>query len=727
MAQYARGAAAVALVRLSSPPLNTLSAAVVRALEQEVKKADADPAVKAVVICGANGKFSAGADIRGFSSIQSGDRSSLGSVIDLIERSEKPVVAAIEGMALGGGLEVALGCHYRIAHAQAWVGLPEVTLGLLPGAGGTQRLPRLIGIPAALDIITTGKRVLAAEALELGIIDEIVEENTIDAAIHLANKVLGQPLNPRRLSLKQVQSLPNIDAILNEALVKVKKQARGCLSLEMCVQAVKASVQLPFTEGIQKERELFKFLMTSGQAKALQYAFFAQRAVKKWTTPSGASWKTASAQPIQKVAVIGLGTMGRGIVTSLVKAKISVVALEQDQKQLEVGGRAVTSLLEHESSKMQRSGQSQNAYDPSLLRFTLDFAVLQDVDLVIEAVFEDMALKKEIFHKLSAVCKPGAFLCTNTSALDIDEIASATSRPHQVIGTHFFSPAHVMKLLEIVRGCHTSPTTIATAMDLAKTIDKIGVVVGNCFGFVGNRMMAPYVEQAVFLLEEGSKPEEVDQALEEFGFKLGPFRMGDLAGLDVGWRSRKGQDLTGPRLAPGTPARLRGSRRYSPLPDLLCENGRFGQKTGMGWYQYEKPGGRIANPDQWLHNFVAEYRNVHHIKARFIDQEEILERCLYTLINEGFQILDDGIAYAPEDIDVIYINGYGWPKHRGGPMFYASTIGLPCILAKLQKYSEAHPDIPRMQPSNFLKKLVAIGNPPLKEWMSHAGHQSSKL
>uniref|UniRef100_A0A8C3TDB7 Peroxisomal bifunctional enzyme n=1 Tax=Chelydra serpentina TaxID=8475 RepID=A0A8C3TDB7_CHESE len=725
--QYARGAAAVAVIRLNNPPLNALSSAVVRALEQGVKKADADPAVKAVVICGTNGTFSAGADIRGFSSIQTGDRPSLTSVIDLIERSEKPVVAAIEGMALGGGLEVALGCHYRIAHAQAWVGLPEVTLGLLPGAGGTQRLPRLIGVPAALELITTGKRVLAAEALKLGIIDEIVEENTINAAIHLANKVSGQPLNPHRLSLKQVQSLPNMDAILSEALVKVKKQARGCLSPEMCVQAVKASVQLPFPEGIWKERELFNLLLTSGQAKALQYAFFAQRAAQKWTTPSGASWKTVSAQPIRKVAVIGLGTMGRGIVTSLVKAKMSVVALEQDQKQLEVGGRAVTSLLEHEASKMQWSGQRPDACDLALLQFTLDFGVLQDVDLVIEAVFEDMALKKEIFHKLSAVCKPGSFLCTNTSALDIDEIASATSRPHQVIGTHFFSPAHVMKLLEIIRGRHTSPITIATAMGLAKSIGKIGVVVGNCFGFVGNRMMAPYTEQAMFLLEEGCKPEEVDQALEGFGFNMGPFRMSDLAGLDVGWRSRKGQGLTGPKLAPGTPARLRGRRRYSPLPDLLCENGRYGQKNGMGWYQYEKPGARIANPDPWLHNFLIGYRVAHHIKARFIDKEEILERCLYTLINEGFQILDDGIASAPEDIDVIYIHGYGWPKHRGGPMFYASTIGLPRILAKLQKYSEAHPDIPKVQPSAFLKKLVSMGNPPLKEWMSHVGHQSSKL
>ncbi|KYO36094.1 peroxisomal bifunctional enzyme [Alligator mississippiensis] len=727
MAQYRRAGAAVAVIRLHNAPVNALSSAVVQALAQGVKKADSDPSVKAVVICGANGKFSAGADIRMFSSLPPRDRPALAETVSLIERSQKPVVAAIEGVALGGGLEVALGCHYRIAHAQARVGFPEVLLGILPAAEGTQRLPRLIGVPAALDLITTGRHVLAAEALKLGIIDEIVKENTVERAIELASKVSGQPLGPRKISLKPVPDLPHMEAILSEALVKVKRKARGRLSPEMCIQAIKAAVQLPFAEGVQKERELFKFLLGSGQAKAQQYAFFAERSVQKWTTPSGTSWKTASAQPIRKAAVIGLGTMGRGIVTSLVKAKMSVVALEQDQKQLDVGREAVTSLLQWEASKMQQSGQSQDICDPARLQFTLDFGALRDVDLVIEAVFEDMALKKEIFRKLSTICKPEVFLCTNTSALDIDEIAAVTSRPHQVIGTHFFSPAHVMKLLEVIHGRHTSPTTIATAMSLAKTLNKVGVLVGNCFGFVGNRMMAPYVEQAIFLLEEGCKPEEVDQVVEGFGFHMGPFRMLDLAGLDVGWRSRKGRGLTGPKLAPGTHARQRGSRRYSPLPDFLCEQGRYGQKAGKGWYLYEKPGGRTANPDPWLYNFLSEYRETHGIKARFVDQEEILERCLYALINEGFQILADGTASAPEDIDVIYIYGYGWPMHRGGPMFHASTVGLPHVLSRLQKYSEAHSDIPKLKPSPFLKKLVALGSPPLREWVSHVGQPSSKL
>uniref|UniRef100_A0A8D2QNK1 Peroxisomal bifunctional enzyme n=1 Tax=Zosterops lateralis melanops TaxID=1220523 RepID=A0A8D2QNK1_ZOSLA len=701
--------------------ISTFYQAVLQALEDGLKKADADPSVKAVMICGENGKFSAGADIRGFSSPKTLGVA-LGPIVSLIESSEKPVVAAIEGVALGGGLEVALGCHYRVAHAKARMGLPEVTIGLLPGAEGTQRLPRLIGVPAALDMITTGKHIPATEALKLGLVDEIVEENTIEAAIRLANKVIGQPLGPRRLSLKPVPKLPNMEAFLQEAQVKVKRQARGFLAPELCFQAVQAATQRPFAEGVRRERELFQVLLSSGQAQALQYAFFAERAVHRWATPA-----QPTAASTFTVAGQGLGTMGQGIVTSLVKANIPVVALEQNLEYLNKGRKAVMVLLEREAKKMEGGAQKLDFHNPARLQFTVDFNLLHDVDLVIEAVFENMALKKEIFHKLSNICKPGALLCTNTSALDIDEIASATSRPQQVIGTHFFSPAHVMRLLEIIYGRHTSPSAIATAMQLAKDMKKVGVVVGNCFGFVGNRMMFPYVEQAVFLLEEGSRPEAVDQVLEDFGFKIGPFRMSDLAGLDVGWRSRKGQGLTGPSLPAGSSARQRRGQRYSPLPDLLCERGRFGQKTGKGWYQYERAGGRTATPDPWIHGFLSQYRDTHRIETRYIDQEEILERCLFSLINEGFAILAEGIASGPEHLDVIYLNGYGWPKHRGGPMFYASTVGLPRVLAKLQKYSEAHPDVPKLRPSAFLKKLVAVGNAPLKEWMSYLSRQSPKL
>ncbi|XP_042316478.1 peroxisomal bifunctional enzyme [Sceloporus undulatus] len=725
MAQLLRGAAPVRVIRICNPPLNTLSPASTQALERDVKQANTDPSVKAVVICGANGKFSAGADIRGFANIDKGKFPSLESVVSLIEKSEKPMVAAIEDLAFGGGLEVALGCHYRIANKKARVGLPEVTIGLLPGAGGTQRLPRLIGVPAALDIITTGKHVPATEALKLGILDEVVEENPIEAAINLAKKVSDQSLEPRRLYLKETPRLPNMEAFLDEALLKVKRRANGCLSPQMCFEAVRASVYLPFAEGIQKEKQLFLYLMSSGQSKALQYAFFAQRATEKWVLPSGASWKTATPQRVQKAAVIGLGTMGRGIVASLLKAKIPVVALEQDKKQLEVGRGAIMALLEREALKMQQNGHKLDK--PVLPHFTLDFDALKDVDLVIEAVFEEMALKKEIFRKLSIICKPETLLGTNTSYLDIDEIASVTSHPHQVIGTHFFSPAHIMKLQEIIYGQQTSPTAVATAMSLAKAMGKIGVVVGNCFGFVGNRMLNPYIEQTLFLIEEGSTPEEVDKALQEFGFKMGPFRVSDLAGLDVGWRSRKGQGLTGDTVPPGTPPCHRDGRRYSPVPDILCEMGRYGEKTGKGWYQYDKPGGKVAQSDPWLRGFLSDFRHAHNITARTISQDEILERCLYSLANEGFRILSEGIASCPEAIDTIYVNGYGWPKHMGGPMFYASEVGLPKVLTKLLKYAEANPDIPKLQPSAFLRKLVALGSPPLKEWTSHVRSHNSKL
>ncbi|XP_036926875.1 peroxisomal bifunctional enzyme isoform X2 [Sturnira hondurensis] len=648
----------------------------------------------------------------------------MGHFIDKMQRSEKPIVAAIQGMALGGGLELALGCHYRIAHAQAQVGFPEVKLGLLPGARGTQLLPRLIGVPAALDLITSGRHILADEALKLGILDGIVNSNPVEEAINLAQRVLDQPLESRRLCNRPVPSLPNMESIFSEALLKMRKQHPGCLSQETCVRAVQAAVQYPYEVGIKKEEELFMYLKQSGQAKALQYAFLAERNANKWSVPSGASWKTALARPISSVGVLGLGTMGRGIVISLAKAKIPVIAVDLDKKQLETAKTVITFLLEKEGSKMQKSGHPWSGPIP---RLTTSMKELSDVDLVIEAVFEDMNLKKQVFAELSAVCKPEAFLCTNTSALDIDEIASSTDRPHLVIGTHFFSPAHVMKLLEVIPSRYSSSTTIATVMNLSKKIEKFGVVVGNCFGFVGNRMLNSYYSQTYFLLEDGSTLEEIDEVLEDFGFKMGPFRVSDLAGLDVAWRSRKGQGLTGPMLPPGTPARKRGNRRYCPIPDMLCEAGRFGQKTGKGWYQYDKPLGRIHKPDPWISKFLSQYREIYDIEPRSISRDEILERCLYSLINEAFCILGDGMAASPDHIDVVYLHGYGWPRHRGGPMYYASTVGLPTVLEKLQKYYRQNPDIPQLEPCDYLKKLASQGNPPLKEWQSLAGPPSSKL
>ncbi|XP_037381128.1 peroxisomal bifunctional enzyme [Talpa occidentalis] len=723
MAEYSRLHNSLALIRLRNPPVNAFSIAVLHGIKEGLQKAVMDHSVKAIVLCGSDGKFCAGADIRGFGSAKK-PNISLGYIVDEIQKNKKPVVAAIQGVALGGGLELALGCHYRIAHAETHIGFPEVTLGILPGARGTQLLPRLIGVPAALDLITSGRRILADEAFKLGILDKVVTSDPVEEAIKLAQRVSDQPFESRRIYNKQIQNLPHMDSIFSEALSKMRKQHPGCLSQVTCIHSVQAAVQYPYEEGIKKEEELFIYLQRSGQARALQYAFLAERHANKWSTPSGASWKTASARPISSVGVLGLGTMGRGIVISLAKANIPVVAVELDKKQLETANKIINATLEKEASKMQRNGRPWSGPKPKL---TTSMKELNNVDLVIEAVFEDMNLKKQVFAELSAVCKPEAFLCTNTSALDIDEIASSTDRPHLVIGTHFFSPAHVMKLLEIIPSRHSSPTTIATVMNLSKKIQKFGVVVGNCFGFVGNRMLFPYYNQTYFLLEEGSTPEAVDRVLEDFGFKMGPFRVSDLAGLDIGWKSRKGQGLTGPTCPPGTPPRKRGNRRYCPIPDLLCESGRFGQKTGKGWYQYDKPLGRIHKPDPWLSKFLSQYRETHHIKPRIISQDEILERCLYALINEAFRILGEGIAASPEHIDVIYLHGYGWPRHKGGPMFYASTVGLPTVLEKLRKYYRQNPDVPQLEPCDYLKKLASQGNPPLKEWQSLAGPLSSKL
>uniref|UniRef100_A0A8D1A9J6 Peroxisomal bifunctional enzyme n=1 Tax=Sus scrofa TaxID=9823 RepID=A0A8D1A9J6_PIG len=668
MAEFTRLQNALALLRLRNPPVNALSVSVLHGIKEGLQKALTDHTVKAIVICGTDGIFSAGADIHGFSAHKTSDLT-LGDIVDKIQRYEKPVVAAIQGLALG-------------------------------------------------------RHISANEARKLGILDEVVNSDPVEEAIRFAQRVLDQTLESRRICNKSVQSLSNMDTIFSEALLKMRKQYPGCLAQETCVRAVQAAVQYPYETGIKKEEELFMYLQKSGQARALQYAFLAERSANKWSTPSGASWKTASAQPISSVGILGLGTMGRGIAVSFAKAKIPVIAVEPDKKQLENANKIITSLLEKEASKMQQSGHPWSGPKP---RLTTSMKELSGVDLVIEAVFEEMNLKKQVFAELSAVCKPQAFLCTNTSALDIDEIASSTNRPHLVIGTHFFSPAHVMKLLEVIPSRYSSPTTIATVMNLSKKIKKIGVVVGNCFGFVGNRMLKPYYDQTYFLLEDGSMPEEIDQVLEEFGFRMGPFRVSDLAGLDIGWKSRKGQGLTGPALPPGTSARKRGNQRYCPVPDMLCELGRFGQKTGKGWYLYDKPLGRIHKPDPWFSKFLTQYRETHHIEPRVISRDEILDRCLYSLINEAFRILEDGIAATPEHIDVVYLHGYGWPRHRGGPMFYASTVGLPTVLEKLQKYHRQNPDIPQLEPCDYLKKLASQGNPPLKEWQSLAGPPSSKL
>lgn len=413
--------------------------------------------------------------------------------------------------------------------------------------------------------------------------------------------------------------------------------------------------------------------------------------------------------------------MGRGIVVSLARAGISVIAVESEKKLLETGKQMVIGMLERDAK---RRGVSASL---NLLKFTLSLQDLKDVDLVIEAVFEDMALKKRVFQELSKVCRPATLLCTNTSGLDVDALAGVTDRPHLVVGMHFFSPAHVMKLLEVVCGPRSSSETIATAMSLGKRMGKVSVAVGNCPGFVGNRMLKPYLDQATFLLEEGATPEQIDKALEDFGFAMGVFRMSDLAGLDVGWRIRKESGLTGPDVDPKNPPRRRHGRRYCPIPDMVCEQGRFGQKTGRGWYMYDKPGGTNAKPDPLIQNLLEMYRSRYAIQPRNISDQEIIERCLFALANEGFRILEDGIAARPEDIDVIYLFGYGFPRHRGGPMFYASMVGLERVLERLEHYHQAHPDVPHLEPSPLLKKLVACGSPSVQTWREHIKTMHSHL
>lgn len=718
MAQYSRISKSVALITLQNPPVNALSAAVRRGIVDTVEQALGDPKVKCVVICGQNGMFCGGADIKEFSKPMLGPH--LTPMIHAIEASSKPVVAAIEGIALGGGLELALGCHYRITHSKAKLGLPEVTLGLLPAATGSQRLPRLIGVPAALDLITTGRHISAAEALRLGIVDQVTDGNAVDAAVRFAQSVVDKPLNHRRICDMACPPHPDMDGLFERAMRKVRQSARGAVAPVSCVQAVRAAATLPYHAGLKKERELMAVIMTSGQARALQYAFFAQRSVGRWSVPNGARWDTTKPKAVGTAAVIGLGTMGRGIAVSLVQMGMPVVAVEMDEKQLAAAKQAITGMLE-------RGAKRRGVVAPlDLITYSTRLQAVSDVDLVIEAVFEDMELKKKLFRQMSEVCKPGALLCSNTSSLDIDQLAAQTRRPELVVGMHFFSPAHVMKLLEVVYGARSSPEAVATAMDLGKRMGKISVAVGNCWGFVGNRMLGPYKDNALFLVEEGATPEVVDRALEEFGFAMGVFRMSDLAGVDIGWKVRMGKGLVERGSASGPGARTRMGRRYCPVEDLLCEEGRFGQKTGRGWYRYEA-GGRDALPDPWVHRFLEAYRSRHGLVARRIDHQEVLERCLFPMINEAFRILEEGIAAGPEDIDVIYLFGYGWPRHRGGPMFYASTVGLARVMERLEHYQQLHPDNPHLQPCRLLRKLVASGSPPIHTWRDVIRNAQSQL
>lgn len=680
----------VGIVTLDNPPVNALSQHVRQGLLDSFTAASGDDTRATVLIC-AGRTFIAGADITEFGKPLQ-PPSFLGAM-EIIENLQKPVVAAIHGTALGGGLETALCCHYRVAVPSARVGLPEVALGLLPGGGGTQRLPRLIGPEAALRIITSGVPVSAGEAHTTGVIDELVEEGTLrESALAFARTLVaeGAPLKKVRDLTDKVTGVD--PAIFTAARKRAAVERRGFEAPQRCIDCVEAACTLPFDEGLAKEQELFRHVLTSRQSAAQRHIFFAERAAAK----VGDMPKDTKSLPVGKVGVIGAGTMGGGIAMTFANAGIPVTLLETGQELLDKGVAVVRGHYERSAGKG-RFTDEQVAQRMDLITPSLAYADVADADLIVEAVFENMGVKKDVFAKLDAATKPDCILATNTSTLDVNAIAAATARPDKVLGMHFFSPANVMRLLEIVRGGKTSFATLATAQAVARRIQKIGVVVGVCDGFVGNRMLHPYSAQAEYLIEEGCLPQDVDAAAYEMGLAMGPFAMADLAGLDVGWRIRQGK---------GLPDRLPEGARYSAIADRICEMGRFGQKTGAGYYRYE-PGDRTPHPDPAIERLILDYTREKGIRRRAIAREEIVERLLYALVNEGARILDGGIAQRASDIDTIYVYGYGFPAYLGGPMFYADSVGLKQVYDRVCAFSSQDPA--SWQPAPLLQRLAEEG------------------
>jgi 3-hydroxyacyl-CoA dehydrogenase len=683
---------AIAVLTVNNPPVNALSHGVRAGIKAGVDAALADSAVKGIVLICAGRTFVAGADITEFGKPMK--EPGLAAVIETIENSPKPVIAAIHGTALGGGLELALACHYRIAVAEAKCGLPEVKLGILPGAGGTQRLPRVVGLPLALDMITGGDPIDARKARETGLVDEIVGGDLRAAAIAFAEKAVREHLPLKRIrDMNDKLRVPEPDFFKNYRGTLAKRK-RGLEAPQACVDAVEAAATLPFDQGLKRERELFTKLIGGEQSKAQRYFFFAEREANKIPdVPADTPVKQ-----IRKAAVIGAGTMGGGIAMNFANVGIPVTVVEATREALDRGLGVVRKNYEISAS---RGGMAKEDIDKrmALIKGSLSYDDVADADLVIEAVFEDMALKKEVFAKLDRIAKPDAILATNTSTLDVNAIAASTKRPESVIGLHFFSPANVMRLLEIVRGAKTSKPVIASSMTLAKTIRKVPVLVGVCDGFVGNRMLAQRGREAERLLIQGALPHQVDKVLTDFGFPMGPFAMGDLAGLDVGWRVRQ---------ARGTKA---------PIADALYEAGRLGQKTSAGYYHYE-PGSRAPIPDPEVERIIVGVSKKMGVERRPIPETEMLERLVYPMINEGAKILEEGIALRPSDIDVIWVYGYGWPIYRGGPMHYADGIGLKQIAERLAAFAERFNE-PALKPAPLLARLAAEGRG-FAEWRQTA-------
>ncbi|MDC8830151.1 3-hydroxyacyl-CoA dehydrogenase NAD-binding domain-containing protein [Alteromonas gilva] len=677
----------IAVIEVDNPPVNALSFAVRSGLQSCVREAEQHQSVEAIVLSCRGKTFIAGADITEFGKPM--QPPALPDLLADMDTISKPIVAALHGTALGGGLEVALTCHYRVALASAKVGLPEVLLGLLPGAGGTQRLPRIAGVELALDMITSGRKVSSTEAAKAGLVDKVVDGDLLDNAIAFAKQVVadGQPL--KRIS--DMTATVSDPAVFDEYRAKLAKTRRGFDAPQYCVDVVQAAVECDFAEGCKKERELFLKLMTGTQSQAQRHLFFAERQAGHVVGLD----KATPTREVNSVAIIGAGTMGSGIAINFLNKGMQVTLLEMSLEALERGIEHIYAYYDGQVNKG-RITQDQADASKALLSGTDAYAELDSVDLVIEAVFENMGVKKDVFTKLDKYCKPGAILASNTSTLNIDTIASFTSRPEDVIGLHFFSPANIMRLLEVVRGEKTADDVMATAMKLAKDINKIGVVSGVCDGFIGNRMLKGYGREAGALLLDGVAPVRIDKALYDFGMAMGPLTMGDLAGLDVGYRVRKERRERGDDVPVTDGA----------IADRLVEAGRLGQKAGKGYYHYEA-GSRTPIPDPEVDEIIQQAMAALNRTAKDISDEEIVKRLIYPLINEAALILDEGIAQRPSDIDVVYIYGYGFPVYRGGPMFYADTVGLKNIVADMEDFKSRYGDDWEIAP--LLKQLAEQG------------------